>query len=245
MSSRDVGPMDADIRAFVDADREHVDPVPDEARARILLGIQARLAGPGGGGGDGGGSGSPSGGGVRGLVRAHPLASVALALVAGGASVGALRFVLPEREHIVVVERFAPAAPVAPLVTSGSPGVPEASGAVPAPPPIASPTSRPTVDEPADTSSAERQVLDTARQALSRGDAQAAWAAVGEHERQFPRGRLTEEREALAVRALVALGQGGAARRRAALLRARFPRSIFLPAVDSALGTLGDAGRAD
>jgi hypothetical protein len=106
-------------------------------------------------------------------------------------------------------------------------------------PPSVAPTAPKLVpDPPMDTSSAERKLLDSARQALSRGDPEAAWGSVQEHEHEFPRGQLSEEREALAVRTLVAFGRDAAAGQRAARMHASFPRSIFLPAVDSALATL-------
>jgi hypothetical protein len=83
--------------------------------------------------------------------------------------------------------------------------------------------------------SRERVLLDAARQGLLRGEPQTSWEAIEEHERKFPDGALAEERDALAVRTLVALGRNPEARRRAEALRSRFPRSVFLPAVETAL----------
>jgi hypothetical protein len=65
--------------------------------------------------------------------------------------------------------------------------------------------------------------------------------AVDRHERQFPSGLLEEEREAMAVKALVLLGRAGDARSRAARFQARYPRSLLAPAVERALASIPDA----
>ena len=70
-----------------------------------------------------------------------------------------------------------------------------------------------------------------ARAAVARGDFTAALSPITEHARRFKNGRLVEEREALRVKALVGLGRGEEARHAAAAFRARFPRSVLLPAV--------------
>ena len=70
-----------------------------------------------------------------------------------------------------------------------------------------------------------------ARAAVARGDFAAALTPLAEHTRLFKNGRLVEEREALRVKALMGLGRSEEARRAAAAFRARFPRSVLLPAV--------------
>jgi hypothetical protein len=82
---------------------------------------------------------------------------------------------------------------------------------------------------------AERHLLDEARQALARGEPQTGMKPLGLHAKRFPRGVLTEEREALAVRLLAALGNQTAAIERAQRFHARFPNSLFIPAVDNAV----------
>jgi hypothetical protein len=72
--------------------------------------------------------------------------------------------------------------------------------------------------------------------ALARGENLAALDAVKQHVREFPRGRLREEREAIAIQALAQAGETDQARARAALFREAFPTSVFLPAVEAALG---------
>jgi hypothetical protein len=49
---------------------------------------------------------------------------------------------------------------------------------------------------------------------------------------------LTEEREALAVKALLLAGRDDEARQRAARFRERYPQSLFLPALEAKLRAL-------
>jgi hypothetical protein len=84
----------------------------------------------------------------------------------------------------------------------------------------------------------EREFIDAARAALARGRPADALAAIEEHAAQYPRGRLAEEREALAVQALVLLGRTDAARARGAQFKRRYPNSLFGSAVERALASL-------
>jgi hypothetical protein len=77
----------------------------------------------------------------------------------------------------------------------------------------------------------ELQLLRLARAAVARRDFAAALVPIGEHARRFKDGRLTEEREALRVKALAGLGRTEEARHAANAFEARFPRSVLLPAV--------------
>lgn len=86
---------------------------------------------------------------------------------------------------------------------------------------------------------AEQSLLDPARAALARGDGAAALSRLALHERRFPAGLLSQEREAMAVRALVLTGARAEAERRAASFRSRFPGSLLGPTIDSTLR--GDA----
>jgi hypothetical protein len=94
---------------------------------------------------------------------------------------------------------------------------------------------------PSDASSnltAERSLLDEARKALARGEAQKGLAPLQLHAKRFPKGILTEEREALAVRLLAAVGDHARATSRAENFHRRFPNSLFTPAVDNALASI-------
>jgi hypothetical protein len=77
----------------------------------------------------------------------------------------------------------------------------------------------------------ELRLLDRARRANARGDYASVLALAAEHERRYPHGRLTEEREVLRVKALVGLGRRAEARQAAARFRRQFPRSVLLPTI--------------
>jgi hypothetical protein len=84
--------------------------------------------------------------------------------------------------------------------------------------------------------SKERAILDIAKVALGRGDAASALARIEEHARAFPRGALSEEREALAIQALASSGRLSEAKTRAARFGKSFPRSVLLPAIQASVG---------
>jgi outer membrane protein assembly factor BamD (BamD/ComL family) len=78
-------------------------------------------------------------------------------------------------------------------------------------------------------------LVETGRSALGRGDWASALAALDKHAREFPHGRLAEERDVLRVQALALGGRTDEARTRAEAFRARYPKSVFLPLLDDAL----------
>ena len=110
--------------------------------------------------------------------------------------------------------------------------VPGASAAASAHPLVAALAKAPTAKE---LMARELRVLRPAQRAVARGDFASALAPIEAHRRQFPAGRLAEEREALHVKALVGLGRTAEARRRGAAFRARFPRSALLGSIDEML----------
>jgi hypothetical protein len=81
-------------------------------------------------------------------------------------------------------------------------------------------------------------LLDGARTALTQGEPDRAIALTEEHARTFARPRLAEEREAIAVQALVLEGRSADARDRAARFRTSYPNSLFLPAVETSLESI-------
>ncbi len=147
--------------------------------------------------------------------------------------------------------RSAPQGLGQPHVTAGSllPKAPSASPLAPAEAPLdsaaprapgptsaalGSATSGAGVEPPSSSSLAEeRGLLDSARVALAAGNARAALQTLAAHEHRFPRGRLVEERESLIVQALAHTAGPAAARQRFAAFRRRFPKSIFLPALQA------------
>jgi len=100
-----------------------------------------------------------------------------------------------------------------------------------APPVIAAPAPAPTVPAAVaprverDDLPAELRWIERAQTALAANDPAAAQAALRGHARAFPRGHLSEEREALAVQVLCASGRADEARRAAAAFVARHPTS--------------------
>jgi len=63
---------------------------------------------------------------------------------------------------------------------------------------------------------------------------------VAEHARQFPDGRLAEEREALRIRSLAGAGRADEARRAFAAFATRFPRSALMLRLQEAMAALQD-----
>ncbi len=128
-----------------------------------------------------------------------------------------------------------------PVVIPQASAAADRSIALPAPlrgsPPVddTSPVSSPS---PKESLTAQRTLLDTARAALRRGDGSGALLAVEQHEQLYPSSVLCEEREALAVKALVEAGRRTEAEARATRFRARYPNSIMRSAIDDLLGTI-------
>lgn len=94
--------------------------------------------------------------------------------------------------------------------------------------PNGSPSNQETPDQKLES---ERALIDRARAALARGDTQSALEALKIHQTRFGAGRLSEERELIAVQALTRAGDPSA-KARAQAFRRQYPNSVFLPAVD-------------
>ena len=74
-------------------------------------------------------------------------------------------------------------------------------------------------------------MLGRGQTALAGGDARGALGWVDRHARRFPSGALVEERERLAIEALLRLGRRTDAEARAERFHRRFPRSVQWPRV--------------
>ena len=74
----------------------------------------------------------------------------------------------------------------------------------------------------------ELHLLSGARAAVAGEDYATALFRLDEHARRFRAGRLTEEREALRIKALAGLGRTDEARHAASAFRARFPHSVLV-----------------
>jgi hypothetical protein len=84
----------------------------------------------------------------------------------------------------------------------------------------------------------ERTLLDPARAALSAGEPANALERIARHAKEFPNGILSEEREAIAINALVSLGSYAQATKRATTFRARYPHSLMTHVVDAAMAAV-------
>lgn len=216
-------------------DARRITPPADAVRARMRSRLLSALPPLPGGGEGGPGDPSPpppaAAPGVAGLPRV-PLWTVAAALAAG-----------------LTAGLLYPRAPVERVLTVAGP--PLVASVASAPPPASTlaaialndlPSIAPSSSAPAAIArsgndlEAERALLDVARTALGRGDGANALTACEGHARRFPRGALGEEREAIAVQALVLEQRGEDARLRAERFRRAYPRSILLPAVLAAAG---------
>jgi hypothetical protein len=215
--TRDRPPLSPDVRELLDHERE-IPPLPATVRARAIARARAAL--------------------VAGVGRrATPIpaprtrwAAVAAGICILGGAVGAAAYQIrarltpppaPPINHPAAPVQVAASPPAAPAIDEASDQAPDEAPAAPARAPLSK----------ADAARAELRLLRQARAAVARGDYAAALAPIGEHARRFKDGRLAEEREALRVKSLAGLGRTDEARRAAKAFRARFPRSVLLPAV--------------
>jgi hypothetical protein len=254
MSDAPLEPLDGDLRTLVDAERQRPD-MPAGVRDRLLDRLDHATTGSGGGGGTG-----PSAGGPRSTParvgrffgRRLPLGVTAFTLgVLAGAGIHAAISRPPPAIAItapVVLPRPVEPAPQAPpasvplappepktaaLAPDVNPAVPHRHGRPPAP---AHPSDG--AGEPDTELAAERAFVETARAAMARGDASAALEALERGARQFPSGRLVEERESLRIHALAKAGRSAEARALGVQFHREFPHSMLLPMVDAALETI-------
>lgn len=147
----------------------------------------------------------------------------------GGAGVAVTRALTPPpQDRIVYVDRVVPTTPA----VSETPPAPSSS----ATPPEPLPEKRTAPVASVGTSLlVERRLVDSARAAFTAGDYDACLARLDEHARRHPEGRLAEEREALAVRALAAFGRGAEAKERGLRFLQAHPDSLMEPVVRDVL----------
>lgn len=158
---------------------------------------------------------------------------IVLAFAAGGGTGAAVQaIVVHPATHAVSVPPLAPPPVAVPEPPLSLPDVPSAAPLSSRAPELPSTPAR-----SADGAlAAERALIDRARTALTRGQAATALDALDEHAKSYPRGRLGEEREALAIQALAALHRQADATKRASAFRRAHPQSVFLPAIALAVG---------
>jgi hypothetical protein len=223
-----------------------IEPAPRGARGRVLAGVEAAVLSGVSGPGSGSASSTRPAAVGRALERG---VAVAAGFVVGGAlgafvmyehlrPVGQAAVVLPPSPPpsvatAVVEPAPAPAlnAPAAP--TSGSQA--RSRRDLPAPPATAPTPAAASTASVSHGLAEERTLLDAARAAVEREDGPGALAATEEHARKYPGGVLAQEREAIAVRALLLLGRIAEARARVSRFQASFPDSLLLPALESSV----------
>jgi hypothetical protein len=224
-----VEPLPPDVEALLASERDVV-AQPDDLRRRAFLRARAALSA----------SASPTAARAVFSWEWRWAAAVASVLVAGTLATAAIKARLwgapPAAEP---APRVAPVAAPVPRLPAPSPepspsiDEPAQAALTPAPRPVAAP---PRALTRAEGYALELRLLQSARAAVARADVSAAMAAIAEHERRFPTGQLTEEREALRVLALAGAHRSEEARRAAATFRKRFPRSMLLARMNDALG---------
>ncbi|MBL9113091.1 MAG: hypothetical protein JNM74_27635 [Myxococcales bacterium] len=241
MSDVDDDKLPDDLADWLGAAKEVRGPSP-EVRARMTSRMLAALpVGPGGGGG--GTTSSPTPPARPAALPGMPQipAWIAAATFVLGMGAGALVTSGPTAPP-KATESLAPtsaqsALAALPKTTEGAASGgsstlrPEDLPAASVAPPPSKPSATPSRAAGGSDLSAERAVLDVARTALGRGDPAHALASTDEHARRFPRGALSEEREAIAVQALAQSGRADEARSRALRFKKDHPESILLPAV--------------
>jgi len=213
--------VDEPLRGALDAGRREL---PSAERLEAIL---ARLP-PGPTGGGGGGAAKPMGG----------LAKVAMGLAAAALVGGAALLLMPPREA-AVAPRLVTAATTSASVALPPPPVETSSPAptavlAPAPSHAASAGHAAAVAPPPDPA-LEVSLLQDAHDALA-ASPETALARCAEQERLFPKSTVAQEREVIAIDALLRLHRDTEARGRAAAFAAHFPGSASQRRVDALLG---------
>ena len=256
MSNSPIAPLPRDIEQLLALERDAYGD-ENELKSAVLSHVELAvgLRGPSGGGDGGSGSGSPpadgggSGGGGGGGVLRGAAGKVLGAVGAGAFVVGIVVGGLGGRALTPpLTPALTPALTHAPDAASvamppqpaprAEPMAPDASDVDPTPRVVPSAGHQP-LDAPRAGSDLvrEREVIDAARAALSRGRPADALLATARHAERWPRGHLAEEREVIAIQALAASGRRAEADRRAGAFKRSFPSSMLIPAVDQALST--------
>lgn len=222
---------DQDLASSLLAHDEDV-PVPADHERRIREGLAALLGGappappapstpstPS----------TPSNGAAQSALRKWATTAVVAAAAAGGGFVAG-RVTAPAQPVVAPPPAVTASSPSAP--SSIEPLEPVASTAPSASTPAtAHPTATPAAPA-GDAFDREQSLLERARSALVRHDADAAEKALDEHDRQFPRSRHAEERDYLRIQVLRERGDAARVRERAKAFLAKYPDSMLRARVE-------------
>ncbi|MBI2389452.1 MAG: hypothetical protein HYV09_07630 [Deltaproteobacteria bacterium] len=243
--SDELPPLPSDIRDLVAADRR-ADTIDDERRRRIARNVGAAILA---GGAVGVAVGMTAKGGLLATLSAFfsrkaAVAATAFALGgaagAGGYAASARLSKAPEpvcpsafaTGTAPAPKQVAPMTPTEPApapVATASASATETTTAAPVAPSVSN------AQNGASELAAEKDLIDTARSALLRGNAANALAACATHEKRFPNGKLVEEREYVAIASLTRLGRDAEARARFASFKKRFPQSFYAVTLEQQL----------
>ncbi|MDP1917163.1 MAG: hypothetical protein Q8L14_13060 [Myxococcales bacterium] len=209
--------------------------------------------GDGGAGGGGGGPPAPTAP-VGGVTAAAGGFGVKALVAAGVVAIGGVVGVVALREPVPtpVIERPIPVAPIAVAPKVELPPEPEPVKAdelpTKPPPPVkpvvkVAPTVAPVAAEPTKATpppppanpDEELTALDDAITAARAGRPAQALAAVDAHLAKFPQSALAQEREVIAIEALVTLGRRDDAKARLTSFRAKWPTSTHLVRLEALL----------
>ena len=205
----------------------------DEPTADELADLDQRVAPQLGGGGGGGGGGASLAKWVGGVGSALVVAAVtAWLLLSTPTPTAAPPPEAPPPKPVAT----APAPPPPSPAADEQPKPPPEPAKAPAPPPRA--TKAPPA-APARDAVDELALLDAAQAALQSGDVTGCLDRVAEHERDFPSGALVQEREVLAIEALLKRGDREAGEARAARFLSQFDSSVHRGRVRALLADAG------
>jgi hypothetical protein len=213
-------PLEPFTHPLLDEERRRAPTLDVLAKARVLVRLEPALAAAVIA------AAAPSAlGPVAGALGKRAI-GLALAMGVAGAAVGSGVTAVVMRRPVVVqqVIQAAPLALTPPAVVNEKSVSPQT---------LPTPAIRKPSAPKASTLAEEQQLLETARTAILNRRFSDALTSLAKHRTSFPSGQLVEEREALAIQALGLAGEADEARSRAAQFRARYPGSMFMPAVDA------------
>jgi hypothetical protein len=242
MSDDRMEPLDPELLALADAERQRP-AISTEVQDRLLKRLSLAIGGGGGAGGPTGGS-TPRGAASRighFFGRRVPLGLTAFAI---GGLVGAGIHAAITQPAITAPAMPSPPAELktrpltAPSVAQSAEEKPIERRAVRTPVAAPAPHESESGAEIDKELAAERALIERAQTATARGDAEAALATLDRSAKQFPSGRLEEERESLRVQCLVKVGRYADARAAGERFLKKFPASMMIGVVSSALDTI-------
>lgn len=237
-----------ELKSLLEAGKSEL---PNDAQMLALatkIGVAGALgaaggAGAAGAGGAGGAGAAKAGATATAAVKGATAIKIGVAVaVVSAAGAGTVAVTSSEKSHVdeskpsgIVAAPSVTTTTVATASESLPPRVdPFASANVE---PSAKPTTAPSVAKSAAPNPADEvKMLERAQDALRSGRHAEALSLCNEHATRYPNGMLAQEREVIAVEALVKTGRTAEAKARAEKFKARFPGSSHARRIDSLLG---------